>query len=786
MSLREILSKIALLALLLAMLVGGAAVLDATKCRPRYELETPDGQVFNLGFGPGYAGGSGQTVELLDSQGLPGLQHQMQQLYHVPGVVIQDVEVQHKIITLTLSVWSTDGTRSGLRRNLGQIYDVFRWDRGPGRTDLSTLRVTIGDDVWETGVKFQDAIESQQGRVGRNAIVAIRLEQPDPRWWDGDESSLVLDWEDSATFRRVAARLGGLWDSLGPPAVPGGAGLVRAMAYDEDTGDVYIGGDFTNWDGLGVGPGDYIVKWDYATQTWQTVGAGGGGPGLPNVVHALTWTTDGYLLIGGQFTVGGGAPGDYVAVYDKNTDVITALAAGGTGTVYDIVELQDGTIVLAGSFVNWNAIGFADRVVSYTDAGGYAAMDQGFADGWVEALAVLRNGNVVAGGSIQTTGAGVTVRQVSEWDGTAWGDMDGGFAGGLLTNALAVGPDGKLYATGSWTATITGTQVNYVAVWNGASWRDMDGGLDLAANSIAVDPVSGTVYVAGIFGQAGDRVVDYLARWNGNSWARVDFEFPAGVPSLVKNWVFDGVLHIAFDLDGIAYHAGDNTPTDAGSAPVYPTIEIKNQGHVWTIRNETTGEEMLFDMQVLDGEIVEITTQPGEKAVTSNRRPLGRLGDLLPPGMGDWKLESGPRAAYGGTDGANLVTVFITDADPRETGDNNNQLSDWGDITGIAQSNTDLGWIYVNIVADGGGFYHVDLYMDSGKAAADLVGHTGSYNGAGAEPIIEDNASGLGGSITVDAVVAADTDIEVVFTIVTATWRDAWWSLSEAIRDAVA
>lgn len=43
----------------------------------------------------------------------------------------------------------------------------------------------------------------------------------------------------------------------------------------------------------------------------------------------------------------------------------------------------------------------------------------------------------------------------------------------------------------------------------------------------------------------------------------------------------------------------------------------------------------------------------------------------------------------------------------------------------------------------------------------------------------------LGGIIIIDATVAADADIVVWYTIATATWRDRWWSLSEAISDAV-
>lgn len=101
-----------------------------------------------------------------------------------------------------------------------------------------------------------------------------------------------------------------------------------------------------------------------------------------------------------------------------------------------------------------------------------------------------------------------------------------------------------------------------------------------------------------------------------------------------------------------------------------------------------------------------------------------------------------------------------------EANDGDNQLSGYDGITGLSWAvNTDAdGKIYLEIVDDGGGYYHVDLYMDGAKSL--LVGHTGTYSGAGSQAITADNSSGLGGTITVDAVVGADADIAVTFPFV--------------------
>lgn len=97
-----------------------------------------------------------------------------------------------------------------------------------------------------------------------------------------------------------------------------------------------------------------------------------------------------------------------------------------------------------------------------------------------------------------------------------------------------------------------------------------------------------------------------------------------------------------------------------------------------------------------------------------------------------------------------------------ELGDNNNQLSGYENITGVSDSNSDADHrLHFSIVDVGGGTYRVDIYQDSARTAQ--VGHTANYTGTGVSSITEDNSSGLGGTITVDSVVGADTDISAGF-----------------------
>lgn len=117
------------------------------------------------------------------------------------------------------------------------------------------------------------------------------------------------------------------------------------------------------------------------------------------------------------------------------------------------------------------------------------------------------------------------------------------------------------------------------------------------------------------------------------------------------------------------------------------------------------------------------------------------------------------------TDAQGDVYCVLDRLSAGESGDGSNQLSGWDNVTGIVlgkNCDTD-GKLHASIIDDTGGFYHVGLYKAAARAVGDLVGHTATYNGAGAKAVVADNSSGLGGTITVDAVVGVDVDIYYVY-----------------------
>jgi hypothetical protein len=784
---------------LLAMLQTQRSLMG--RCDFEQKIITPDGMEFPLA-GPRLAPGSPDLDWPLEGEGLPPIENLSQEVYGMPGALYKGTVVKPRVLTITAMEHGL--TYGALMDMKARMQSALRWDRGELGAP-SIYRFTMNGVSRDLCVHYDSAVERRVGRPGRVVVVAIRMIAYDPFWYDPETQEQVLDWADTKLVRLVMAKVDGVWDALGPPAaVAAGAGgntHIQAVAVSPDGRYVYYGGDFQNFDNIPAA--DHIVRRDLTTDTWEAVGGG-----LNARVRVLTFAPDGRLYAGGYFTNGSGGAGDpladYLAQYDQATDTWVNVGggpgAGAVTTVLDIAFGHDGRMYVAGIFTNWGGTG-ANYIVSYTPAGGWAALGAAMPNTTVYAVVTMPDGHIVIGGDFTLIGA-VAYLRVAEWDpaGAAYSTLGGGLAGPGTCYALCVGTDGKLYAGGVF-PTAGGVIANNVACWNGASWSGMAGGFPtigvVGASRLFPHP-DGDIYASGDFQEAGGiPFANYVARWNGSAWLPLDIILPAPA-SAAPRFAFSpsGDLYLGTDALAVSIPCGaPNVLVNEGNAPAYPLIEIKNQGLFGLLINEGEGgsddtkREIDGNMAMLDGEIVTMDLTSGVKSCESNWRG-NRLGDILAASdMATFCLEASPRAAYGGMDGANLITAFLADLDgtflyPRETGDNNNQLGAWEVLSGVSQENTNLGHIWVSIVADGGGFYHVEMFKDPAKGADDQVAHTNSYNAPCAVNVLPDNNSGLGFQIQITAVVGADTDIEVYFTIVTAFWRNRWWDLDAALTGA--
>ena len=129
-------------------------------------------------------------------------------------------------------------------------------------------------------------------------------------------------------------------------------------------------------------------------------------------------------------------------------------------------------------------------------------------------LAVLPNGDLVAGGQFTTAG-GVAANRIARWDGSSWSSLGSGLNGTVF--GLAVLPSGDLVAGGTFT-TAGGAAARYVARWDGSSWSPLGSGMNGDVYALAVLP-NGDLVAGGFFTTAGGVAVNRVARWNGTSWS---------------------------------------------------------------------------------------------------------------------------------------------------------------------------------------------------------------------------------------------------------------------------
>ncbi|MFK7740103.1 MAG: hypothetical protein AB8H80_07235 [Planctomycetota bacterium] len=178
-------------------------------------------------------------------------------------------------------------------------------------------------------------------------------------------------------------------------------------------GNLFVAGIFTAAGGFAA---NRIAR--YGPNGWSTLGSG-----LNDIVNDVTVVGGGNIVVGGDFTTAGGASASRIALWNGST--WSALGAGLNaglpyGNVYDIVELPDGDLVVAGYFQTPQANIARWDVSAQT----WEPLAAGL-DSTVHHLTVLPGGDVVASGSFSTSG-GMPVGSVARWDGTSWSPAAGG------------------------------------------------------------------------------------------------------------------------------------------------------------------------------------------------------------------------------------------------------------------------------------------------------------------------------------------------------------------------
>jgi hypothetical protein len=192
-------------------------------------------------------------------------------------------------------------------------------------------------------------------------------------------------------------------------------------------------------------------------------------PGVPlagtnGPVRATTrWDPDGagpatpLLVLGGEFTLAGGTAVQNIAAHDAATDTWSTLGSGMLGGwINALTVMPNGDLVAAGAFPT--AGGVPAVSIARWNGTAWSPLGAGV-NGEVRALTVLANGDLVAGGHFQSAG-GVSANGIAKWDGATWSPLGGSVVGSAY--ALATMPNGDLVAGGTF-AVAGGVPANNVA-----------------------------------------------------------------------------------------------------------------------------------------------------------------------------------------------------------------------------------------------------------------------------------------------------------------------------------
>lgn len=276
------------------------------------------------------------------------------------------------------------------------------------------------------------------------------------------------------------------------------ASSQQAQTLEElPDGDVLLGGSFAQ---LGQQPIANLARWDQ--NHWLQPGP----PTLDGAIYALAASVDGAVYAGGDFVFGGNGPS---RIGRWNGTSFDPLSVGAGDTVYSLLTLPDGALVAAGSFP-WIG-GLQSPGIAAWNGSSWSGFGSGLQGGSGLALTRDANGQFVVGGSFTSAG-GAPCNRVARWTGAGFAPLGAGL--NSWVNALATMPDGAIVAGGMFS--LPGG--DFIARWNGSNWDPVGGGANDHVQALAV-LANGDLIAGGRFTQIGGVTCSKVARWNGTTWS---------------------------------------------------------------------------------------------------------------------------------------------------------------------------------------------------------------------------------------------------------------------------
>lgn len=476
--------------------------------------------------------------------------------------------------------------------------------------------------VYQTGLDFGEL----DGPMAENG--AIKFIAHDPYWSSiVDQGTALSPRTNIGSANYIVKRDSlGRWGTLGQTSgstfqnmLGNSQGGVRALLYNNGT--VFCGG---SWGTVAGTTSPNLAQYYVQQNLWGTFT--GGTLSSNGLVRDFAYAPWGSLFVGGILGVIGGTTTKAVGQWNGAWGTLT----GGTWTTAEIwaLALNPGGTLFVGGDLDTIA-GTAVPNIAFWINNAWGTLGPGTVSSIVRDIAIGLDGKVYLGGNFTLAG-GTTAARIAQWGGS-FGTMGAGMDNDVYQ--IAVTPDGQVIATGIYTTAGGGTAPNS-SRWNGQQWFAMGSGLQTITGlgsqtrACVVDQQTGAVYVGGVFKYAGGlNMPDSFSQWNGYAWLPMDIDIAA-----TTNGTFHAItiapdksLYAAGSFAGTANCASVAQIVNSGMAEAYPTVVWRNTGagtaRIYQIGNVGQSAFVWFDVALLAGEVMTLTTEPGNRTLTSNFRP---------------------------------------------------------------------------------------------------------------------------------------------------------------------
>ena len=288
------------------------------------------------------------------------------------------------------------------------------------------------------------------------------------------------------------------------PGVSGTSVYATAMWDPDGAGPLperlVVGGQFNL---AGSGPAANIAMFDPATGTWSPVGSGTNG-----AVRALLTMPNGDLVAGGDFGIAGGVATAGVARWNgtswSSIGSTTPLPFTISYSTHSLALLSNGDIVAGGAYMDWG--GGVNGLMRWNGSSWAQFGPVSGSTGTVHVMKTTPSGDLVIGGTFGYV-AGQSISRIARWNGSSWAGFGAGGPVGYVY-ALAAMPNGDICAAG-----LPAVQFDPSPVfrWNGTSWSQLGTGMNGAVMAMHV-LANGDLVATGGFGGV-------VSKWNGTTWS---------------------------------------------------------------------------------------------------------------------------------------------------------------------------------------------------------------------------------------------------------------------------